>query len=60
MKVREYDDWTIGSWRQEPRVRPLDFEEAPVVDQAPPLWKDLTLASFVALLLWAAAATVFG
>jgi len=41
-------------------VRPLDFEEAPVVDQAPPLWKDLTLASFVALLLWAAAATVFG
>jgi hypothetical protein len=30
-----------------------------VVDKAPPLWKDLTLASALALLLWGAAAIVF-
>jgi len=31
-----------------------------VVDEAPPIWKDLTIASAVAVLLWGAAAIVFG
>jgi hypothetical protein len=29
------------------------------LDQAPPLWKDLTIASAVAVLLWGAAFVVF-
>lgn len=44
------DDWTIERWKTEPRLVGLEFTEA--VDQAPPLWKDLTLASAVAVLLW--------
>ena len=60
MRARHYDDWTIESWRIEPRLRPLD---APDKDRDaegnPPLWKDLTLASIVAALLWATAAMMF-
>jgi hypothetical protein len=55
-KLRE-DDWTIERWKTEPRLVGLEFTET--VDQAPPLWKDLTLASAVAVLLWAAALVVF-
>ena len=55
------DHWTIEHWRLEPRISGLDFfEDSPAKDQAPPLWKDLTLASVMALLLWLAAAAVFG
>jgi len=55
---RHYDDWTIESWRIEPRLHPLDVElnEA---EQNPPLWKDLALASAVALILWTVAALIF-
>ena len=60
MRTRNYDDGTIDRWRLEPRYRALDFEDPPVAEQNPPLWKDLTLASIVAALLWAAAAVVFG
>jgi hypothetical protein len=52
------DDWTIERWRTEPRLVGLEFNES-AMDQAPPLWKDLTLASAVALLLWGAALVVF-
>ena len=38
----------------------LEFDESTPSEQAPPLWKDLTVASAVAVLLWAAAAIVFG
>jgi hypothetical protein len=37
----------------------LEFSDGSV-DKAPPLWKDLTLASVLAVLLWGAAAVVFG
>ena len=57
--MRNADDWTIERWRTEPRLLPLDFSEA-TVEKAPPLWKDLTLASALAVLLWAAAVAVFG
>ncbi|HET7698956.1 MAG TPA: hypothetical protein VFK57_24775 [Vicinamibacterales bacterium] len=56
--MRKADEWTIERWRTEPRLSGLEFPD-PTIDQAPPLWKDLTLASVVAVLLWAAAAVVF-
>ncbi len=59
MNTRNHDEWTIDRWRLEPRYA-LEFDESLGVDKAPPLWKDLTLASVVALVLWAAAAAVFG
>ena len=55
------DDWTIESWRREPRGRRLEFNEfSEPIQAAPPLWKDLTVASAIAILLWAAAVVVFG
>jgi hypothetical protein len=60
MNTRNYDPWTIERWRMEPRLSGLEFEDSPSADKAPPLWKDLTLASVLAVLLWVAAAAVFG
>ena len=59
MRSRHYDDWIIESWRTEPRLRALDVD-MDESDQNPPLWKDLTLASVVAVVLWGAAAMIFG
>lgn len=60
MKMRKAEDWTIERWRTEPRLAGLKFSEpASSSDAAPPLWKDLTLATVLAVLLWAAAAVVF-
>jgi hypothetical protein len=53
------EDWTIERWRTEPRLVGLKFSETTSSEPAPPLWKDLTLASAVAVLLWVAAAIVF-
>jgi hypothetical protein len=53
------DDWTIERWKTEPRIMGLEFSDGSV-EPAPPLWKDLTVASALAVLLWAAAAMVFG
>ena len=55
--MRKADEWTIERWKTQPRLV-LEFSD-PSIEQAPPLWKDLTLASVVAVLLWAAAAVVF-
>jgi hypothetical protein len=60
MRTRDYDEWTISRWRLEPRLHGLEMDDVPTAEQAPPLWKDLTLASVVAVLLWVAAAGVFG
>lgn len=57
--MRKADDWTIERWKTEPRLAGLELNEAPAVEQAPPLWKDLTVASALAILLWGAAALVF-
>jgi hypothetical protein len=51
------DDMTIERWKTESRLVGLEYTEA--VEQAPPLWKDLTVASALAALLWAAALVVF-
>jgi hypothetical protein len=59
MTARKEDDWTIERWRTEPPLNGLEFVESTPSEQAPPLWKDLTVASAVAILLWAAAAVVF-
>ena len=39
MRSRHYDDWTVESWRLEPRMKPLDAD-ASESDGHPPLWKD--------------------
>jgi hypothetical protein len=57
--MHKADDWTIERWRTEPRLVGLEFSDA-TIDDRTPLWKDLSLASAVAVLLWAAAAVVFG
>lgn len=56
--TRNYDDWTIDRWRIEPQFPSLEIEDPPAPDQAPPLWKDLTLASLIAAGLWAIAAAI--
>jgi hypothetical protein len=53
------DDWTIERWRTERRIGGLEFSEN-VRETAPPLWKDVSVATAIALLLWGAAAVVFG
>ncbi len=60
MATRNYDEWTIDRWRREPKFGPLQLDESPQIDQAPPLWKDLALAAVVALGLWVAAVILFG
>jgi hypothetical protein len=55
VNIPNYDDRTINRCRLEPRLRALDLDEFSAVDQAPPLWKDLTLAAAVVLGLWLAA-----
>lgn len=60
MRTRNYEDWTVERWRLEPRFGALEFPESSTDEQAPPLWKDLAVASVVALLLWIVAAVVFG
>ncbi|MGH9409357.1 MAG: hypothetical protein ACRD1V_07865 [Vicinamibacterales bacterium] len=57
MRTKKSDEWTIERWKTEPRLIGLEFPDAPV-ESAPPLWKDLTLASALAVLLWTAAAIV--
>jgi hypothetical protein len=57
--TRNYDDWTTDRWKVEPKSPWLDIDEPATTDQAPPLWKDLALASVVALALWVIAALLF-
>jgi hypothetical protein len=57
------DDWTVSRWRQ-PNVAnvSLDFVDPDTDgsdDDGTPLWKDLTVASGLALALWAVAAVLF-
>jgi hypothetical protein len=59
MTLRKADEWTIERWRTEPRWVKLEFNES-TEEPAPPLWKDLTLASAIAIVLWTAAVIVFG
>jgi hypothetical protein len=58
--TRNSDDWTIDHWRLEPHFSVFELEDPPERDQAPTLWKDLMMASVVALVLWVIAAVVFG
>jgi hypothetical protein len=57
--TRNYNDWTPDRWKVETKLPWLDMDEPPATDQAPPLWKDLALASLVALALWVIAALLF-
>ena len=59
VSTRNYDDWTMDRWRLEPRLDAFELEDPSDVEQAPTLWKDLTVAPLVALVLWVVAAIVF-
>jgi len=56
--MRNADDWTIERWKTEPRITGLELGEVTTVEQAPPLWKDLMLASAIAALLLAAVVVI--
>jgi hypothetical protein len=56
--MRNPDEWTIERLKTPSRLIGLEVSETQI-EPAPPLWKDLTLASIVAVLLWLAAAIVF-
>jgi hypothetical protein len=60
VSTRRYDDWTVDRWRLEPRLNAFELDDSQDVEGAPTLWKDLTVASLVALALWVTAAIVFG
>jgi hypothetical protein len=60
VRTRNFDDWTIDRWRTEPRFRIPDIEMSDAGDQNPPLWKDLTYALLIVLVLWMMAAAVLG
>ena len=59
MTTRNYDDRTIDRWKLDPRFPSLEMDEPAATDAAPPLWKDLALASVVAAALWLGAAAIF-
>ena len=52
MSTRNYDEGIIERWRVEPPWGPFELDESSPVEEAPPLWKDLALASVAALVLW--------
>jgi hypothetical protein len=58
------DEWTVARWRQ-PNVAQVPLElfdvnpDASDEETSTPLWKDLTVASGLALALWAIAAVLF-
>jgi hypothetical protein len=56
--TRNYEDWTVDRWKVDAKFPSLELDEPATVEQAPPLWKDLTLASLVALGLWVVAAMI--
>jgi hypothetical protein len=56
------DDLVVESWRTEPRLsglQALELDDAPVAD-APALWKDVAIATIIAVALWLCAAALFG
>lgn len=57
------DEWTVRRWKQ-PNVSQvpldmLDIDTDGSEEARTPLWKDLTVASGLALALWAIAAVLF-
>jgi hypothetical protein len=60
VSTRNSDNWTIDRWRLERRFNAFEIDDPPELDQAPTLWKDLTLVSVVAVVLWLTAAMLFG
>jgi hypothetical protein len=62
VRTRNSDDWTVDRWRPERRFDDLEIDDPPDLDHdhAPTLWKDVTLALVVAVVLWATTAVLFG
>jgi hypothetical protein len=60
LKTRELDNRTISRWQLQPRVHGLEWENPSAgMEQTPPIWADLALASVVAVLLWIVGAAIF-
>jgi hypothetical protein len=56
----DYKDWTIDRWRVERPLKGIQLPGEEMDQGSPPLWKDLTLASIVAILLWGAVVALLG
>ena len=56
--MQKSDDWTIDRWKTDHRLVAREFTDRSV-EQAPPLWKDMAIASALALILWGAAVVMF-
>jgi hypothetical protein len=55
------DDWIVERWRTEPRLsklQTLEVDDTSLSD-APALWKDVAVATLLAVMLWASAAALF-
>lgn len=59
MKSDAREELTVDRWRLEPRLHVTEPWEPGSPEQAPPLWKDVALAWFVAVALWGSAALLF-
>ncbi len=61
-KATDIENWTVSSWRVEPRIHVTDegLDDSPEFGPAPPLWTDLATGTVVAILLWIAAAALLG
>jgi hypothetical protein len=62
MSSSRSDEWNLARWRRPNVAGPsLDYGEprGDTGDEPAPLWKDLTVASGMALALWAVAALIF-
>lgn len=60
MGALKHDDLVLERWRTEPHYASLEIDDPMIQEKAPALWKDLTLASVAAALLWVTAAVLFG
>ena len=59
-RTQQENEWTIERWRTEPEWRHLEIDDPVVPEDDPALWKDLTLATLTAGLLWTAAVMLLG
>ena len=57
--MQKADEWTIDRWKTAPRVSAFEYADS-ALEPAPPLWKDLALATAVAAVVWTVAILVFG
>jgi hypothetical protein len=60
VSTRNSDYWTIDRWRLERPFNAFEIDDPPGLEQAPTLWKDVTLVSVIAVVFWLTAAALVG